>query len=158
MTGAGAVWNVLVPRQGATIPVTGAGAVGLSAVMAAKLTLATRIIAVDRVPARLELARELGATHTIDTTDRDLGESIVFPGSSAYAVSKAAVWSMSNALRQELAGQGTLVTSVHLGAADTNMMKDFDLPKMDRPRSRAARSTAWRPVRPRLSSTSSNSF
>ena len=55
----------------------------------------------------------------------------VFPGSSAYAVSKAAVWSMSNALRQELAGQGTLVTSVHLGAADTDMMKGYDLPKMD---------------------------
>lgn len=30
----------------------------------------------------------------------------VFPGSSAYAVSKAAVWSMGNALRQELAGRG----------------------------------------------------
>ncbi|MEU4519103.1 SDR family oxidoreductase [Amycolatopsis sp. NPDC024027] len=55
----------------------------------------------------------------------------VFPGSSAYAVSKAAVWSMSNALRQELAGQGTLVTSVHLGAADTDMVKDLDVPKMD---------------------------
>ncbi|MET8645054.1 SDR family oxidoreductase [Streptomyces sp. NPDC057746] len=54
----------------------------------------------------------------------------VFPGSSAYAVSKAAVWSMSNALRQELAGQGTLVTSVHLGAADTDMMKGYDVPKM----------------------------
>jgi NAD(P)-dependent dehydrogenase (short-subunit alcohol dehydrogenase family) len=55
----------------------------------------------------------------------------VFPGSSAYAVSKAANWSMSNALRQELAGQGTLVTSVHLGAADTDMMKDYDVPKSD---------------------------
>ncbi|MEU9243337.1 SDR family oxidoreductase [Streptomyces sp. NPDC048385] len=55
----------------------------------------------------------------------------VFPGSSAYAVSKAAVWSMSQALRQEMAGQGTLVTSVHLGAADTDMMKGYDLPKMD---------------------------
>ena len=55
----------------------------------------------------------------------------VFPGSSAYAVSKAAVWSMSNALRQELAGQGTLVTSVHLGAADTDMMKGYDVPKLD---------------------------
>jgi NAD(P)-dependent dehydrogenase (short-subunit alcohol dehydrogenase family) len=55
----------------------------------------------------------------------------VFPGSSAYAVSKAAVWSMSRALRQELAGQGTLVTSVHLGAADTDMMKGYDVPKMD---------------------------
>ncbi|WP_435128233.1 SDR family oxidoreductase [Actinacidiphila sp. bgisy144] len=55
----------------------------------------------------------------------------VFPGSSAYAVSKAAVWSMTRALRQELAGQGTLVTSVHLGAADTDMMKGYDVPKMD---------------------------
>lgn len=55
----------------------------------------------------------------------------VFPGSSAYAVSKAANWSMSNALRQELAGQGTLVTSVHLGAADTDMMKGYDVPKID---------------------------
>jgi short-subunit dehydrogenase len=36
---------------------------------------------------------------------------------------------MSNALRQELAGQGTLVTSVHLGAADTDMMKGYDVPK-----------------------------
>ncbi|GAB3107793.1 SDR family oxidoreductase [Streptomyces calidiresistens] len=55
----------------------------------------------------------------------------VFPGSSAYAVSKAAVWSMSQALRREMAGQGTLVTSVHLGAADTDMTKGLDVPKME---------------------------
>jgi NAD(P)-dependent dehydrogenase (short-subunit alcohol dehydrogenase family) len=54
-----------------------------------------------------------------------------FPGASAYAVSKAAVWGMSNALRNELAGQNTLVTSVHLGLADTDMTKDLDLPKID---------------------------
>ena len=53
------------------------------------------------------------------------------PGAGAYAVSKAANWNMSNALRLELAGQGTLVTSVHLGAADTDMMKDYDGPKID---------------------------
>ncbi len=75
-TGVGAVWNVLKPQAGATIVVTGAGAVGLSAVMAARLSAATRIIAVDRVPARLELARELGATHTVDTTSADLAEAI----------------------------------------------------------------------------------
>lgn len=54
-----------------------------------------------------------------------------FPGSGAYAVSKAANWNMSNALRLELAGQGTSVTSVHLGAADTDMMKDYQGPKID---------------------------
>lgn len=68
-TGFGAVLNVLRPRPGATVVVTGAGAVGLSAVMAARLTPATRIVAVDRVPARLELARELGATDTLDTSE-----------------------------------------------------------------------------------------
>ncbi|GAA3646675.1 aryl-alcohol dehydrogenase [Lentzea atacamensis] len=76
MTGAGAVWNVLAPRPGATLLVTGAGAVGLSAVMAARLTPATRIIAADRVPRRLELAAELGATDTVDTTHQDLGEAV----------------------------------------------------------------------------------
>lgn len=76
MTGAGAVWHVLAPRPGATLLVTGAGAVGLSAVMASRLTPATRIIAADRVASRLALATELGATDTIDTTHEDLGEAI----------------------------------------------------------------------------------
>ncbi len=51
-----------------------------------------------------------------------------FPGAGAYAVSKAANWNMSNALRIELAGQGTHVVSVHLGAADTDMMKGYEGP------------------------------
>jgi aryl-alcohol dehydrogenase len=75
-TGAGAVWNVLNPRPGATLLVTGAGAVGLSAVMAAALTPATKVIAVDRVRPRLELASELGATHTINTETTDLAEAL----------------------------------------------------------------------------------
>lgn len=53
------------------------------------------------------------------------------PGAGAYAVSKAANWNMSNALRLELAGQGTQVTSVHLGLADTDMARRLDAPKTD---------------------------
>ncbi|MFJ6080279.1 NAD(P)-dependent alcohol dehydrogenase [Streptomyces sp. NPDC092369] len=71
-TGVGAVWNVLKPRLGDTVVVLGAGAVGLSAVMAAALTPATGIIAVDRVAERLALARELGATHTVDAGAADV--------------------------------------------------------------------------------------
>jgi aryl-alcohol dehydrogenase len=67
-TGAGAVLNALRPFTGSSIVIYGAGAVGLSAVMAARLTAATHIIAVDRLPARLALARELGATETIDVS------------------------------------------------------------------------------------------
>lgn len=65
-TGAGAVINALRPRVGDSIAVFGAGAVGLSAVMAAKVMGATTIIAIDLHEDRLQLARELGATHVVN--------------------------------------------------------------------------------------------
>jgi len=65
-TGAGTVLNELRPGPGASIAIFGAGNVGLAAVMAARLTGATKIIAIDKEPSRLELARELGATHSVE--------------------------------------------------------------------------------------------
>jgi aryl-alcohol dehydrogenase len=65
-TGAGAVINSLQPKAGTSIAIFGAGTVGLSAVMAAKLCGCVAIVAVDPVPARRKLALELGATHAID--------------------------------------------------------------------------------------------
>jgi aryl-alcohol dehydrogenase len=67
-TGAGAVLNALRPFAGSSIVVYGSGAVGLSAIMASRLTGATHIIAVDRLASRLALAAELGATETIDVS------------------------------------------------------------------------------------------
>lgn len=64
-TGAGAVLNSLQPTSGSSIAVFGVGAVGLSAVMAAKIAGCSVIIAVDRYRPRLDLAVELGATHTL---------------------------------------------------------------------------------------------
>lgn len=68
-TGAGAVINALQPAAGTSIAIFGAGSVGLAAVMAAKVVGCTTIIAVDLKDQRLELARELGATHTIDASE-----------------------------------------------------------------------------------------
>ena len=65
-TGAGAVMNALKPAVGSSIAVFGAGSVGLSAIMAAKAVGCTTIIAIDMNDSRLELARELGATHVIN--------------------------------------------------------------------------------------------
>ncbi len=67
-TGAGSVMNVLRPGEGDSLAVFGLGAVGLAAVMAGKAVNCGEIIAVDINPARLEVARELGATHCIDPT------------------------------------------------------------------------------------------
>jgi Zn-dependent alcohol dehydrogenase len=64
-TGAGAVLNTLNVCEGSSMAVFGVGAVGLSAIMAAKLRGARIIIAVDLENSRLEMARELGATHTL---------------------------------------------------------------------------------------------
>jgi len=71
-TGAGTVLNSLKVSKGASIAVFGTGAVGLAAVMAARLAGAHPIIGVDRKPKRLELALQLGATHVIDNRRQDV--------------------------------------------------------------------------------------
>jgi aryl-alcohol dehydrogenase len=65
-TGAGAVMNALQPKAGTSIAIFGAGTVGLSAVMAARLCGCSRIVAVDPIASRRKLALELGATDVID--------------------------------------------------------------------------------------------
>jgi aryl-alcohol dehydrogenase len=70
-TGAGAVLNTLRVPDGATLAVFGAGAVGLAAVMAGVIAGCAKIVAVDLRPARLDLARELGATHVVDAGAED---------------------------------------------------------------------------------------
>src|SRR3954451_10317855 len=75
-TGFGTVWNVLAPEPGSTLAVFGAGAVGLAAVMAAPGLPLRAVVAVDRVTERLALARELGATHTIDSRTDDMATVI----------------------------------------------------------------------------------
>lgn len=69
-TGAGAVLNVMKPTPGDSFAVFGVGAVGLSGLMAAKIAGCDPIIAVDVHDHRLALARELGATHTINHSGR----------------------------------------------------------------------------------------
>jgi S-(hydroxymethyl)glutathione dehydrogenase/alcohol dehydrogenase len=63
-TGLGAVRRTAGVRPGESVVVVGLGGVGLAAVQGARIAGANPIIAVDRVPAKLELAAELGADHT----------------------------------------------------------------------------------------------
>ena len=75
-TGVSAATAVLRPQPGARVAVFGAGAVGLSAIMGLHLTASAQIIAVDLHPKRLALARELGATDTIDASTGRVAEQI----------------------------------------------------------------------------------
>ena len=51
------------------------------------------------------------------------------PRLASYAVSKSAVWSLSNGLRDELRAQGTQVLTLHMGFVDTDLTEAIDLPK-----------------------------
>ena len=87
MTGAGAVLRAMEVRTGMPIAIFGTGAVGLAAVMAAKIAGANPIIAVDVHDNRLALARELGATHTINGKTQNAAEEIrsICPTGLGYA-------------------------------------------------------------------------
>ncbi len=81
LTGAGSVFHALGVSPGMTTAIYGAGAVGLSAVMAAVVAGAGQIIAVDRHLSRLELALELGATQVVHVSDapdaaRQIGQQV----------------------------------------------------------------------------------
>src|SRR5271163_4395132 len=76
MTGVGAVFNAAKVEPGSTVAVVGCGGIGLSAVNGAALAGAERIIAIDTVPSKLELAREMGATDTINASNVDAVEQV----------------------------------------------------------------------------------
>src|SRR5215472_9438901 len=71
MTGVGAVFNAAKVEPGSMVAVIGCGGVGLSAVNGAALAGAERVIAIDTQPSKLELAKELGATDTLNVSNID---------------------------------------------------------------------------------------
>jgi S-(hydroxymethyl)glutathione dehydrogenase / alcohol dehydrogenase len=75
-TGLGAVLNTAQVRPASTTAVIGLGGVGLAAVQGCYIAGARQIIAVDRWPGRLERARALGATHTVNASDVDSVQAV----------------------------------------------------------------------------------
>jgi len=76
LTGAGAVFNMGAVQPGGRAAVVGLGGVGLAAILGAAAAGAETIVAVDTLPAKLALAKELGATHTFEAQDPDLAAKI----------------------------------------------------------------------------------
>ena len=118
-TGAGTVINSLEVPKGASLAVFGTGAVGLAAVMAARLVGAHPIIGVDLNPMRLELARDLGATHTIDNRHEDVVSRINdITGSGVdYVLEITGAPRMHQFALDVLKPQGTVALIAHPGGA-----------------------------------------
>jgi aryl-alcohol dehydrogenase len=125
-TGAGAVINALEVSPGSSFVVFGAGAVGLSAVMAARIAGATTIIAADVVPSRLELAQELGATHTINSKARDPVPAIreLTDGGADFSLEATGIPAV---LRQAIEAIGVVGVCGIVGAAPLGAEMSFDI-------------------------------
>ncbi len=109
-TGAGTVYNSLKPAAGQSLAVFGTGSVGLAALMAAADIGCTPLIAVDRNPQRLALARELGATHTILADGSDLTAALraILPTGLDFIVDTTGVGPVIRAGVEALAARGQL--------------------------------------------------
>ena len=76
ITGAGAVFNTAKIRPGSTVCVIGLGGTGLAAILGAKAAGASIIIGIDLVEEKLEIAKNLGATHIINASQNNILEKI----------------------------------------------------------------------------------
>jgi aryl-alcohol dehydrogenase len=124
MTGAGAVLRSMKVRRGAAIAVFGTGAVGLAAIMAARIAGADPILAVDVNPARLELARELGATHAFDGREGAIAAiKALCPSGLAYAFDTTGIAKIIEDAFDLLAPMGCLGI---VGASDPTDMLSFN--------------------------------
>ncbi len=94
-TGSGVVLNTLNVQQHDSVAVSGCGAVGMSAIMAAKERKAAIIVAIDLSEERLAIAKQLGATHTINGRNGDVVQQIhqilPLPAGVKYAFDTTAV-------------------------------------------------------------------
>lgn len=111
-TGAGAVLNDLRPEAASSLAVIGTGAVGSAAVMAARIAGCTTVIGVDLHDSRLELARELGASHTVNSQTSDMLQELsrITDGEGVdYVVDTTSVPDVLNQAARALAVRGTLV-------------------------------------------------
>ena len=121
VTGVGAVLNVVEHAAGVGMLVVGAGGVGLSSVMGARLVGANPIIVADLDPAKLALARELGATHVIDSGKHDLVEEVgrITAGTGVPWVIEAVGRAATLEAGLECVAAGGTLVAIGLGSAET---------------------------------------
>lgn len=127
-TGAGTVLNNLKPKFGSSIAIFGAGGVGLSAVMAAKIVNCEHIIAVDLHDSRLKKAKELGATHVINGENtEDVVEKIkdITGGGTHYAVDTTGVSPVVKQALQGLRPRGELAVIGVGSDFEMDLMEDL---------------------------------
>jgi len=125
MTGVGAVLRTARVAPGRSVAVIGCGGVGLSAVQGARIAQASPIIALDVVPAKLELAKRMGATHGVNAARPDALARVqeIAPGGVDYAFEALGdVRTME--LATEMTARGGTTVLVGLAEPDARLVID----------------------------------
>ena len=129
-TGVSTATNVLRPSAGDRVAVFGAGAVGLSAIMGLRLTPAAQVIAIDIHPGRLSLARELGATDTVDASQQDSVDAIRALTGGAGVDGAIETSGNPGALRSAIGALASAGTCVVVGVPPRGEPGGFAVPKV----------------------------
>jgi len=126
-TGAGTVLNELKPAIGSKLVVFGVGAVGSAAVMAARVADCAIVVAIDVFEERLSVARELGATHTVNSKTEDLASRLdeITSGSGVdYVIDTTGRPELLRIAAESLAVRGTVAL---VGAAKPGTEATFEI-------------------------------
>jgi S-(hydroxymethyl)glutathione dehydrogenase/alcohol dehydrogenase len=129
LTGVGAALNTADIAPGDTVAVIGCGGVGLNVIQGAKIAGATTIIAIDMLDSKLEMAKEFGATHTINASDGDpvaaamaingRGADVAFEVIGLGATMEQAINTARNGGQVVLVGVPRMDVNLNLNAAFT---------------------------------------
>ncbi len=131
LTGAGIITNTIRPNSKNSLAIYGLGGIGLSALMASRLYQCKTLIAVDISQDKLDLAKEFGATHLIDSSKVDPVERILeITGGVGvdYSIEAAGLTkTIELAFRSVRKGGGKCVFASHPTAKEKIMIDPFDL-------------------------------
>jgi len=131
LTGAGMVLNAIKPRENATLAVFGVGGVGLSAIIASRLTSLKALIAIDVEDDKLQLAKDFGASHIINSAKEDVVSELnkVTAGAGLdYAVEAAGLTStIELAFRSVKKNGGLCVFASHPPSGEKIQLDPHDL-------------------------------
>ena len=131
VTDAVAVADAAVTASDTTVVINNAGAAGAQSLLTAPLDDVRALFEIN-VFAPLSVAQAFAPVLARNGGGAliDIHSALSWHGSgNAYSATKAALWSITNSLRLDLAPQGTQVLGAHLGYTDTPMIKALDVPK-----------------------------
>ncbi len=121
-TGVGAVIHTAAIEPGSSVAVIGCGGVGLSCVNGAELAGAGRIIAIDTVPRKLELARKFGATDTVNAVEVDPVEAVrEMTGGGVHYAFEAIGLKVTTEQAWKMIGAGGCATVIGMIPVGTNI-------------------------------------